>query len=58
MSQIIVDLAKEAGIAHLPLMEKIGGRSFLANMEQLIVFAKLVARTAREDERKKLKGST
>jgi hypothetical protein len=58
MSQIIVDLAKEAGIVHLPLMEKIGGRSFLANMEQLIVFAKLVARTAREDERKKLKGST
>ena len=56
MSQIIVDLAKEAGIAHLPLMEKIGGRSFLANMEQLTMFAKLVARTAREDERKKLKG--
>lgn len=58
MSQIIIDLAKEAGIAHLPLMEKIGGRGFLANMEQLTTFAKLVARTAREDERKKLKSST
>tara|TARA_Y100000114_G_scaffold141860_1_gene147960 strand:+ start:287 stop:463 length:177 start_codon:yes stop_codon:yes gene_type:complete len=58
MSQIIIDLAKKAGIVYLPQMEKIGGRSFLANMEQLTMFAKLVARTAREDERNKLKGST
>ena len=58
MSQIIIDLAKKAGIVYLPQMEKIGGRSFLANMEQLTMFAKLVAKTAREDERKKLKGLT
>jgi hypothetical protein len=54
MSQVIIKLAKEAGMAYIPAMELIQGRSFLANMEQLTTFAKLVAKTAREDERKKL----
>ena len=58
MSQIIIDLAKKAGIVCLPQMEKIGGRGFFANMEELTQFAKLVGEIARKDEQKKLKNST
>tara|TARA_R100001015_G_C4561029_1_gene120883 strand:- start:290 stop:469 length:180 start_codon:yes stop_codon:yes gene_type:complete len=58
MSQIIIDLAKKAGIAYLPQIEEIGGRGFFANMEELTLFAKLVGEISRKHERNKLKGST
>ena len=51
---LIYQLAEQAGIKIIPVLETIGGRGFLANHDELSKFAKLVADIARKDERKKM----
>lgn len=54
---LISDLAYKAGIIKSEDftvgMERIGGRGYIANEEELTKFAKLVGQLAREDERRK-----
>lgn len=55
---IVHDLAYKAGIVKdedfTVRMESIEGRGYIANLSELTEFAKLVGKSAREDERRKL----
>ena len=61
MSDLIHELAIKAGIVknhdHVETMERIGGRGYVANLEELTEFARLVGEIARESERKRLQNS-
>ena len=55
MSNLIKELALQAGIKHIEGVCRIGGRGYLANETELTNFAKLVGQRAREHERTKIK---
>lgn len=55
---IVHKLACDAGLVKdedsTLMMEKIGGRGYVANLSELTEFARLVGREARKDERRKI----
>jgi hypothetical protein len=55
MSKIVHELAVKAGIRYIEGMELCNGRSYMAYLEELTEFARLVGEIARKDEQKKLK---
>ena len=57
MSNLIKELALQAGIKYIEGMCSIGGRGYIANETELTNFAKLVGQRAREHERNKMKGN-
>jgi len=54
MSDIVHNLAVKAGVRYIEGMELCNGRSYMANLKELVEFARLVGEVARKDERQKL----
>jgi len=54
MSDIVHNLAVKAGVRYIEGMELCHGRPYMANLKELVEFARLVGEIARNDERQKL----
>ena len=54
MSDIVHNLAVKAGVRYIEGMELCNGRAYMANLKELVEFARLVGEVARKNERQKL----